>query len=140
MGESGGAGVDGAEAEDVEQGRAAVVEQLADCFADELQVRVGEEGDPFHRVDAVDVGEDAEECDVPGGGIDHVGEGDGQEGHLVRVERGRGRVDGEELDVQGGGGGGDGDHALGIVVQVLEQDLADGVDARGGGVGRRRRQ
>ena len=53
------------------------------------------------------------------------------------VEGGRGRVGGEELDVERVGGV-DGDHGLGVVVEVLEQDLAQCVDlaaaVAGGGV------
>ena len=75
--QSRGAGVDSPEAEDVKQSRAAIIQQLPHGFPDELQIRVGEEGDPLHGVDAVDVRQDAQERDVPGGRVDHVGEGDG---------------------------------------------------------------
>ncbi len=54
------AGVDSGEGEDVEEEDAAVVEEVAEGFLDEFVVGVGEEGDLFDGVDAVDVGEDEE--------------------------------------------------------------------------------
>lgn len=118
--------VDGPEAEDVEQEHAAVVEQVPDGLADELEVGVGEQRDLLDAVDAVDPGEQAQHGEVPVF-VDEAGEADGGEGHVVGVEGRRGRVGGEEFDVEGVGGV-DGDHGLGVVVQVLEQDLAQGVD------------
>ena len=58
VGDFGSAGVDGGEGEDVEEEDAAVVEEVAERFLDEFVVCVGEEGDLFDGVDAVDVGED----------------------------------------------------------------------------------
>ena len=119
-------GVDGAEAEDVEQEHAAVVEEVADGLADELRVRVGPQRDLPDAVDAVDPGQQAQHGEVPVV-VDEVAEADGGEGHVVGVQgRGR-RVGGEELDVERVGGV-DGDHGFGVVVQVLEEDLAQGVD------------
>ena len=60
VGDFGSAGVDGGEGEDVEEEDAAVVEEVAEGFLDEFVVCVGEEGDLFDGVDAVDVGEDEE--------------------------------------------------------------------------------
>ena len=58
VGYFGCAGVDGGEGEDVEEEDAAVVEEVAEGFLNEFVVRVGEEGDLFDGVDAVDVRED----------------------------------------------------------------------------------
>ncbi len=99
---------------------------MADGLADELEVGVGEQGDLLDAVDAVDPGEEAQHGEVPVL-VDEVVEADGGEGDVVGVEGWRGRVGGEELDVEGVGGV-DGDHGLGVVVEVLEEDLAEGVD------------
>ena len=118
--------VDGPEAEDVEQEHAAVVEQMPDGLAHELEVGVGEQGDLPDAVDAVDVGQHAPHGEVPVV-VDEAGEADGGEGHVVGVQgRGR-RVGGEEFDVECVGGV-DGDHGLGVIVQVFQQDLAQRVD------------
>lgn len=58
MGDFSCAGVDGGEGEDVEEEDAAVVEEVTEGFLHEFVVCVGEEGDLFDGVDAVDVGED----------------------------------------------------------------------------------
>lgn len=118
--------IDGAEAEDIQQEHAAVVKQMPDRFPHELEVGVGEQRNLLDAVDAVDPGEDVQHGEVPVF-VDEVFETDGGEGHVVGVEgRGR-RVGGEEFDVEGVGGV-DGDHGFGVVVQVLEQDLAERVD------------
>lgn len=99
---------------------------MPDRFPDELEIRIRQERNPLHAVDAVDPGEHAQHREVPVF-VDEVLEADGGEGHVVGVEgRGRG-VGGEEFDVEGVGGV-DGDHGFGVVVQVFEEDLAEGVD------------
>ena len=60
MGDFGCAGVDGGEGEDIEEKDAAVVEEVAEGFLDEFIIGVGEEGDLFDGVDAIDVREDEE--------------------------------------------------------------------------------
>ena len=119
--------VNGPEAEDVEQQHAAVVEQVPDGLAHELEVGVGAQGDLADAVDAVEPGQDAQHGEVPVG-VDEAGEADGGEGHVVGAAgRGR-RVGGEELEVEGVGRV-EGHHGLGVGVEVLEQDLAQGVEA-----------
>ena len=108
------AGVDSGEGEDIEEEDAAVVEEVAEGFLNEFVVCVGEEGDLFDGIDAVDVREDEQHGKVPIG-VGEGGEVNGCEGDVVRVEgRGRG-VCGEEFDVEGGGGV-EGDHSFGVVV------------------------
>lgn len=134
-GQLGRGGVDGGEGEDVEQDDAAVVEEVGDGLAHEAVVGVGAQGDLAHAVEAVDVRQDQQHGEVPVGVRQRV-EPHGAEGHVVRPDGRRCRVGGEELDVQGVGFV-DGDHAFAVVVQVLEQDLAQGVDfarVRGGEV------
>lgn len=134
VGQLGGRGVDGGEAEDVEEEDAVVVEQVRDGFAHELVVGVGEEGDLAHAVDAVDVRQDEQHGEIPVL-VGERREPDGAEGHVVRVQRRRGRVHGEEFNVERVVGV-NGDHGFAVVVEVFEQDFAQGVDfAR---VGRRR--
>ena len=58
VGDFGSAGVDSGEGEDIEEEDAAVVEEVAEGFLNEFVVSVGEEGDLFDGIDAVDVGED----------------------------------------------------------------------------------
>ena len=119
--------VDGAKAKDVKQEDAAVVEQVADRLAHKLKVGVGKQRNLLNAVNAVNPGEDAQHGEVPVL-VNKVVKPDGGKGHVVGVEgRGR-RVGGEELNVEGVGGV-NGDHGLGVVVQVLEEDLAEGVDA-----------
>ena len=99
---------------------------MPDRFPHELEVGVGQQRNLLDAVDTVDPGEDVQHGEVPVF-VDEVFETDGGEGHVVGVEgRGR-RVGGEEFDVEGVGGV-DGDHGFGVVVQVLEQDLAERVD------------
>lgn len=153
VGDEGGdlrrAGVDGGEAEDVEEQQTGVVEEVAEGGAGEVRLCVGAGGDGADAVDAVDVREEGEQGQIPVG----VGEGgqvDGGEGDVVVVE-GRGRREGgEEFDVERVGGiwplsiservfsrdrstGGakegavvrtDGDHAFAVVVQILQDHLA----------------
>ena len=95
-------------------------------LAHELEVRVGPQRDLLHAVDAVDPGQDAPHREVPVL-VDEAVEADGGEGHVVGVEGRGGRVGGEEFDVEGVGGV-DGDHGFGVVVQVLQEDLAQRVD------------
>lgn len=134
VGQLGGRGVDGGEAEDVEEEDAVVVEQVRDGFAHEFVVGVGEEGDLAHAVDAVDVRQDEQHGEIPVL-VGERREPDGAEGHVVRVQGRRGRVHGEEFDVERVVGV-NGDHGFAVVVEVFEQDFAQGVDfAR---VGRRR--
>ena len=136
-GHVGGGRVDGGEGEDVEQHDAAVVEQMGDGLAHEPVVGVGAQGDLAHAVEAVDVGQDQQHGQVPV----RVGEGleaGGAEGDVVRGDGRGGRVGGEELEVQGVGVV-DRDHAFGVVVEVFEEDFAEGVDfagVGGGGVAR----
>ena len=126
--------VNGPEREDVEEDAAAVVEEVADGFADEFEVCVGELGDAVDAVYAVDVGEDAGHCEVTarGGGAffegeggvlrEEGGEGNGGEGDVPGVEGwGRG-VGGEELEIEGCGGV-EGDLGFAVVVEVFEEDL-----------------
>lgn len=95
-------------------------------FPHELEVGVGQQGNLLDAIDAVNPRQDAQHGEVPVF-VDEVVEADGGEGHVVGVEgRGRG-VGGEEFDVEGVGGV-DGDHGFGVVVQVLEEDFAQGVD------------
>lgn len=51
-------GVDGGEGEDIEEENAAVVEEVAEGFLNESVVRVGEKGNLFDGIDAIDVRED----------------------------------------------------------------------------------
>lgn len=126
--------IDGAEAENVQQEHAAVVEEMADGLSHELQVRIGQEGNLLDAVDAVDPRQDAQHREVPvlvDEVVDEVVEADGGEGHVVGVEGwGRG-VGGEEFDVEGVGGV-DGDHGFGVVVEVFEEDFTQGVDLAAG--------
>lgn len=136
-GHLGRGGVDGGEAEDVQQEDAAVVEEVGDGLAHELVVGVGAQGDLAHAVEAVDVRQDQQHREVPIR-VRQRREPHGAEGHLVRRDGRRRRVAGEELDVQGVGFV-DRDHAFAVVVQVLEQDLAQCVHfagVGGGGVAR----
>ena len=99
---------------------------MPDRLPDKLEVGIRQQGDLLHAVDAVDAGQHAQHCEVPVL-VDEVVEADGGEGHVVGVEgRGR-RVGGEEFDVEGVGGV-DGDHGFGVVVEVFEEDFAQGVD------------
>ena len=103
---------------------------MPDSLPHELQVCVGQEGNLLDAVDAIDPGQDAQHGEVPVL-VDEVVEADGGEGHVVGVEgRGRGRG-GEEFDVEGVGGV-DGDHGFGVVVEVFEEDFAQGVDLAAG--------
>lgn len=102
-GDLGRAGVDGGEAEDVEEQQAGVVEEVAEGGAGEVGVCVGAGGDGADAVDAVNVREEGEQGQVPVG----VGEGgqvDRGEGDVVVVEGRRGWEGGEEFDVQRVGG------------------------------------
>lgn len=118
--------VDGAEAEDVQQEDAVVVEQVADRLAHQLIVGVGGQGDLRHAVDAVDVREDEQHGEVPVR-VHQRRQPHRAERHMMREQRRRRRVGGEELDVERVVVI-DGDHRFAVVVQVLEQDLAQGVD------------
>lgn len=118
--------VDGAEAEDVQQEDAVVVEQVADRLAHQLVVGVGGQGDLRHAVDAVDVREDEQHSEVPVG-VHQRRQPHRAERHMMREQRRRRRVGGEELDVERVVVI-DRDHRFAVVVQVLEQDLAQGVD------------
>ena len=118
--------VAGAEVENVEQDDAAVVEEMLDGVADEPVVGVGPEGNLPDAVETVNVRQDEEHGQIP----IVVRQGlqtDGAQGHLVRADGRRRRIGGEEFDVEGVGVI-DGDHAFAVVVQVLEQDLAERVD------------
>ena len=119
-------GVYAAELEDVEDEDAAVVEEVGDGGADELVVRVGEQGDLLDAVEAVDVGEDEQHGEIPVG-VGEGGEAHGGEGDVVREDPWRWRVGREELDVEGVGGV-DGDHAFAVVVEVFQEDFAERVD------------
>lgn len=125
--------IDGPEGENIQQKHAAVVEQMPDGLPHELEVGVRPQRNLLDAVDAVDPGQHAQHREVPVL-VDEVLEPNGGEGDVVGVEgRGR-RVGGEEFDVEGVGGV-DGDHGFRVVVQVFEQDLAQGVDlaaVRGG--------
>lgn len=118
--------VDGAEAEDVEDENAVVVEQVAQRLAHQGVVGIGRQSDLGHAVDAVNVREDEQEGQVPVL-VDQRREPHSGKGDMVRQQGRRGRVGGEELDVERVGIV-DGDHGFAVVVQVLEQDFAQGVD------------
>lgn len=60
VGDFGCAGIYGGEGEDIKKEYAAVVEEVAEGFLDELVVGVGEKGDLLDGVDAIDVREDEE--------------------------------------------------------------------------------
>ena len=133
-GQLGSGRVDGAEAEDVEQKDAVVVEQMADRLAHQLVVGIGSQGDLRHAVDAVDVREDEQHGEVPIL-VHERREAYRAEGNMMREQGRRWRVGGEELDVQRVVVV-DGDHTFAVIVQVFEQDLAQSVDLTR--VGRRR--
>lgn len=61
---------------------------MADCFAHEFGVCVGEDGDAANGVDSVDVGDDALESQVPVG-VEEGGDVHGEEGHVPRGDFGR---------------------------------------------------
>ena len=79
-----------------------------------------------HAVDAVDVWEDEQHGEVPIL-VHERGEAYCAEGDMMREQGRRRRVGGEELDVERVVVV-DGDHGFAVVVQVFEQDLAQGVD------------
>lgn len=79
-----------------------------------------------HAVDAVDVWEDEQHGEVPIL-IHKRGEAYCTEGDMMREQGGRRRVGGEQLDVKRVVVV-DGDHGFAVVVQIFQQDLAQGVD------------
>ena len=82
VGQLGRRGVDGREAEDVEQEDAAIIEEVRERLADELVVGVGREGDLSHAIDAIDVREDEQHGKVPVW-VHEGGEPHSAEGHVV---------------------------------------------------------
>lgn len=126
VGQLGRGRIDGAEAEDVEQKDATVIEQVAERLAHQPIVGIGSQGNLRHAVDAVDVRKDEQHGEVPVL-VHERGETYRTEGDMMREQGRRRRVGGEELDIQRVVVV-DGDHRFAVVVQVFKQDLAQGVD------------
>ena len=99
---------------------------MLDRLPHELEIGVGQQRNLLDAVDTIDPGTDAQHREVPIH-IDQVFEADGGEGHVVGIEGRRWGVGGEEFNVERIGGV-DWDHSFRIVVQILEQYFAQGVD------------
>ena len=95
---------------------------MSDSFPYKLVIRICDQSDLPDAIEAIDVWQDEQHCQVPIR-VSEVLEADGGEWDMVREDAGRRGVSGEELDVQCVGGI-DRDHAFAVVIQVLEEDLA----------------